>query len=444
MLGRSLEYFDMLVRPAKCLRGDVSLPGDKSISHRAAIMAALANGETRIENFATSADCASTLKCLQQMGVDVRREANTVWIAGVGKSGLRTPSDELDCGNSGTTMRLMSGVLAGQDFKSVLTGDESLSRRPMKRVIAPLTQMGAEIGSVDGHAPLTINGTSPLRSIDYELPIASAQIKSCVLLAGLNADGETTVIESTPTRDHTERMLRWFGVEIGEKVNGQATRISIKGGAELNTAGDMSIPADISAAAFFIVAASSLEGSNIRMENVGINPTRAALIDVVGRQLGGSIRLGEQIELNNEPVATISVIGQLEQQRSSEIKGGVVANLIDELPILAVFGTQLEHGLEVRDAAELRVKESDRIAAVVRNLRLMGADVEEFDDGFRVSRSRLKGATVDSFGDHRIAMAFAVAGLLAVEGETAIVGAECVDVSFPGFFETLKNVVVYE
>ena len=440
MLGRSLEYFVMLVRPARCLRGQVPLPGDKSISHRAAIMAALANGETRIENFATSADCASTLKCLQQLGVEVRRAGTTVRVKGVGKSGFRKPDEALDCGNSGTTMRLMSGVLAGQDFESVLIGDESLSRRPMKRVIAPLAQMGAEIESVDGHAPLTIRGRHPLRSISYELPIASAQIKSCVLLAGLNAGGETSVVESVPTRDHTERMLRWFGVEVGRI----ATKISIRGDAELNAAGDMHIPSDISAAAFFIVAATSLAGSDIQMQNVGINPTRAALIDIISRELGGRARVVEPKEINNEPIATISVSGGLEKQQSNEIKGGVVANLIDELPILAVFGTQLESGLEVRDAAELRVKESDRIAAVVENLRLMGADVEEFDDGFRVSRSRLKGARVDSFGDHRIAMAFAIAGLLADEGETEIIGAECVDVSFPGFFETLKNVVVYE
>ena len=440
MLGRSLEYFVMLVRPARCLRGQVPLPGDKSISHRAVIMAALANGETRIENFATSADCASTLKCLQQLGVEVGRAGTTVRVKGVGKSGFRKPDEALDCGNSGTTMRLMSGVLAGQDFESVLIGDESLSRRPMKRVIAPLAQMGAEIESVDGHAPLTIHGRHPLRSISYELPIASAQIKSCVLLAGLNAGGETSVVESVPTRDHTERMLRWFGVEVGRI----ATKISIRGDAELNAAGDMHIPSDISAAAFFIVAATSLAGSDIQMQNVGINPTRAALIDIISRELGGSARVVEPKEINNEPIATISVSGGLEKQQSNEIKGGVVANLIDELPILSVFGTQLESGLEVRDAAELRVKESDRIAAVVENLRLMGADVEEFDDGFRVSRSRLKGARVDSFGDHRIAMAFAIAGLLADEGETEIIGAECVDVSFPGFFETLKNVVVYE
>ena len=424
------------------LRGEIRLPGDKSISHRAAMLAAIAVGETRIENFAASADCGSTLKCLKQLGVDIRHDGTTVWVNGVGKSGFRPPDGPLDCGNSGTTMRLLAGVLAGQSFDSVLIGDDSLQSRPMKRVIEPLIAMGAKIDSIEGRAPLTIHGRNPLRAIEYELPVASAQIKSCILLAGLNADGETAVIEQIPTRDHTERMLRWFGVDV-KATKSHRSRISVTGACALISS-DLVVPADISAAAFFLVAATCLQGSNIRLPGVGINPTRAAIIEVLTQKFGASVIVNEPREQNNEPVADISADGRLTTQRSKEIKGSIVANLIDELPVLAVLGTQLEDGLEVRDAAELRVKETDRIAAVVTNLKRMGAEVEEFEDGFRVGRSKLKGARVDSYGDHRIAMAFAIAGLLAEEGETEIIGGECVDVSFPGFFQTLQDAVVYE
>jgi 3-phosphoshikimate 1-carboxyvinyltransferase len=435
---------NMHIRPAKCVRGEILLPGDKSISHRAAIIAAMAEGETRIDNFATSVDCAATLECLRQLGVGVRHEGITVWVDGVGKSGFSSSDKPLDCGNSGTTMRLMAGVLAGQNFKTVLTGDDSLRERPMKRVIEPLASMGSNVESDGGRAPLTVHGVNPLRATEYELPVASAQIKSCVLLAGLNAEGKTSVIESTPTRDHTERMLRWFGVEvIEEEEDRHKRRISLKGEDELTGRG-LAVPADISSATFFMVAATCLDQSIIRMPKVGLNPTRTAIIEVLTRKLGASVNVSERSEVNNEPVGDISVRGRLKPQRSNEITGRLVANLIDELPALAVLATQLEYGLMVRDAAELRVKETDRIAAVVENLRRMGADVEEFDDGFRVGKSNLKGARIDSFGDHRIAMAFAIAGLLAMEGETEIIDAECVDVSFPGFFETLQNVVVYE
>jgi 3-phosphoshikimate 1-carboxyvinyltransferase len=433
----------MRIRPAKCIRGEILLPGDKSISHRAAIISAMAEGASRIENFATSADCAATLECLRQLGVDVRQEGTTVRVRGVGKSGFSAPDRPLDCGNSGTTMRLLAGVLAGQGFDSVLTGDDSLQKRPMRRIIEPLTSMGAHFESKDDRAPLEARGRNPLRAIEYELPVASAQIKSCVLLAGLNAEGTTSVIESAPTRDHTERMLRWFGVEVLEAEEYRhKRRISVSGDSML-TALDLTVPADISSATFFMVAASSLPQSNIRMPNVGLNPTRAAIIEVLKEDLGAGVSVSEQRQENNEPVGNISVNGRREQ-RSNEIKGSVVANLIDELPALAVLATQLDSGLEIRDAVELRVKESDRIAAIVENLNRMGADVEEFPDGFRVGKSLLKGARIDSFGDHRIAMAFAIAGLLVGEGETEIIGAECVDVSFPGFFETLQNVVVYE
>ena len=430
----------MKIHPVGRIEGIVTLPGDKSISHRSAMLSALAEGETRISNFASSADCASTLSCLESLGVAVSRQGGEVTVVGRGKRGFAAPSTALNCGNSGTTMRLMSGILAGQSFGSTLTGDESLSGRPMKRVIAPIEMMGAGVVSTDGHAPLVIRGRNPLEPIEYATPVASAQVKSCVLLAGLNADGETSVIESVPTRDHTERMLRWFGVDVREERLAVGHRISVSGDSVLR-ARDIIVPSDISSAAFFLVAAACLEGSHLELPNVGLNSTRSAVIEVL-RSCGADLEIRNERNECNEPVADLRVKGGLRGTGSSEVlKGGVVANLIDEVPILAVFGTQLDSGLEIRDAGELRVKESDRIACVVANLKAMGADVEEFEDGMRVRRSHLRGAVLDSFGDHRIAMAFAVAGLFA-EGETEIVGAECAAVSFPEFFDVLRRVSV--
>jgi 3-phosphoshikimate 1-carboxyvinyltransferase len=306
----------------------------------------------------------------------------------------------------------------------------------MKRVIDPLSQMGAMIDSNDGKAPLEINGGN-LNAIKYSLPVASAQIKSCVLLAGLYAEGTTTVVEPTPTRDHTERMLRGFGVDVSTRSTSEDSEISLSGESELQGI-DITVPGDISSAAFFLVAAACLPGSQLRLKNVGLNPTRAAIIDVLQR-FGAQIEISGRAEISGEPVGDILVSGGLNAASNANIiSGKTIANLIDEIPILAVLGTQLEGGLEVRDAAELRVKESDRIRSIVENLRRMDADVEEFEDGFRVGRSDLKGAVVDSFGDHRIAMAFGVAGLFA-EGETEIIGAECADVSFPGFFDVLAG-----
>jgi len=432
------------VQPAKSIVGKITLPGDKSISHRAAIFSAMAEGETRIENFATSADCASTLDCLRNLGVEIRQENSTVFVKGVGKTGFQKPSKNLDCGNSGTTVRLLAGVLAGQSFDSVLVGDESLSKRPMKRIIEPLTKMGAKIEAENYCAPLKIKGKNPLQSISYKLPVASAQVKSCILLAGLNAVGKTE-IQSATSRNHTELMLRYLGAEIEEKFveteNGFVHQVSIDGNSKL-LAKDLQIPSDISSAAFFIVAAACLKDSEIVLENVGLNPTRTAIVEVL-QALGADIGVLNQKEVCNEIVGNLLVRGRTSfapKTASNIISGDVIANLIDEIPILAVFGTQIENGLEVRNAQELRVKESDRIAAVVENLRRMNADVEEFADGFRVGKSDLKGATVDSFGDHRIAMAFAVAALFA-GGETEIVGAECAKVSFPEFFQTLKKIV---
>lgn len=440
----------MRIQRINYLQGTVSLPGDKSISHRAAMISSLAKGTTRIENFATSADCASTLSCLENLGVEVTRDGNQVVLQGVGKNGFTAPTETLDCGNSGTTMRLMAGILAGQNFKSVLVGDESLSQRPMKRVIEPLEMTGIKISAENNHAPLEIHGNNPLKAITYAPKVASAQVKSCVLLAGLNADGKTTVRNPksataiATSRNHTELMLRYLGATVEEKFleedGGFVHEVSIAGDTVLE-ARDLNVPADISSAAFFLVAGACLNNSEIILKNVGLNPTRRAVVDVL-QMLGADIEVLDEAEICNEIVGDLRVRGKsaLEPQSATNIiQGDVIANLIDEIPIISVFGTQLENGLEIRNAEELRVKESDRIRTVVDNLRKMGAEVEEFQDGLRVGKSALKGAVVDSYGDHRIAMAFAVAALFA-EGETQINGAEWARVSFPAFFQTLSEI----
>lgn len=440
----------MKIKPAEFLHGTLRLPGDKSISHRAAMLAAMADGETIITNFAESEDCASTLNCLARLGVEIRRENEIVRITGVGKKGFRRLLDPLDCGNSGTTARLLAGILAGQSFESVLIGDESLSKRPMRRIIEPLAQMGAKIESQNDCLPLQISGANSLKAIKYELNVASAQVKSCVLLAGLNADG-ATIVRSPPTerrepssRNHTELMLRYLGADLSEnfvETSGKFVQeITIDGNSKL-TAGNLNVPSDVSSAAFFLVAAACLKDSELVLENVGLNPTRRAVVDVL-KNFGAPIEILDEREICNETIGDLRIRGKknlASQTNSNIIEGDIIANLIDEIPILAIFGTQLEGGLEIRGAGELRVKESDRIKAIVTNLRLMNAEIEEFSDGFRVERSNLKGARLDSFGDHRIAMAFAVAGLLA-KGETEIADAKSAAVSFPGFFEVLAKV----
>ncbi len=429
----------MKISPAKSINGTIELPGDKSISHRAAMIAAMANGRTSIDNFATGADCTSTLTCLADLGVEIRREGNSVFVRGVGKRGFSNARRPIDCGNSGTTMRLLAGILAGQPFESVLIGDPSLSKRPMGRIVQPLTEMGASILSENGTPPLTIRGPGLLRSIEYRSPVASAQLKSCVLLAGLNSDGVTTIVEPVKTRDHTERMLAWFGVNTTTEEAAEGSRVSLSGDAKL-TARDVVVPGDISSAAFFIAAAVCLPGADLTLPLVCMNPTRTAFLDVL-RDLGCRIDVFDLCEISNEPVASIRVrFLENAAKPAMVLRGRQVSDLIDEIPVLAVIGTQLGCGIEIRDATELRVKESDRIAAVVGNLSKMGATVTEYPDGFKVGTSRLTGANLDSGGDHRIAMAFAVAGLLA-EGETVINGAECADISFPGFFELLQSVV---
>lgn len=412
------------------------------------MIAALANGTSRISNYSTNADCAATLRCLRQLGVQIECDGSNVAIHGVGAGGLRASEKPLDCGNSGTTMRLLSGILAGQHFNSILTGDNSLRSRPMQRIIEPLEMMGARILSHQGHAPLQINGRRPLQSIQYKLLTASAQVKSCILLAGLNAEGKTSVIEHVITRDHTERMLSWFGasVETGEaaREGGQARFASVAGPAQLN-ARDLSIPGDISSAAYFIAAAGLLSGSSLEISGVGINPTRGLFLKQL-RSLGFDVEVTDTREECNEPVGSIRVRGSKESAAAElesmlSLRSSLIPQLIDELPLLAVVGSQIEGGIEIRDAKELRVKESDRIAATVENLRAMGAEVEEFDDGLRVAGpTQLRGARIDPRGDHRIAMTFAIAGLIAA-GETENKDADCVAVSFPEFFELLESVV---
>jgi 3-phosphoshikimate 1-carboxyvinyltransferase len=440
------------------------VPGDKSISHRAALLAALAQGGavSRITNFSTSADCTSTLRCLAGLGVRVRRDGATVEIEGAGLRLPRAPAAPLDCGNSGTTMRLLAGVLAGQSLRSTLTGDDSLRSRPMRRVIEPLELMGARIRSNDGRAPLTVEGRCPLTAIEYVSPVASAQVKSCVLLAGLNAEGLTTVVERHgATRDHTERLLNWFGAEVGThpvvlsdpprvgsvddaaSVAVRAAAVSVAGGQRLH-ARDVEVPGDISSAAFLLVAAALVAGSELRIAGVGLNPTRAQIIGVLAT-LGADVSVENVAERCNETVGEVVARGSNTLAPTSAganvLRGEMIAGLIDELPILAVAGTQIQGGLVIRDAGELRVKETDRVRAVCENLRAMGVQVEEFDDGLAVSgQTALRGARVNSYGDHRIAMAFTVAALLA-EGETEIEGAECVSVSFPEFFDLLESVV---
>ncbi len=444
---------DRIVESAKNITGGLRPPGDKSLSHRYALLGAIAEGETSIRRYAPGADCASTLRCLEQLGAKVSRRqpesatgepAGEVVIAGGGSFGsfgslgscrsLGTldPQETLDAGNSGSTIRMLSGLLAGQPFRSRITGDESLQRRPMKRIIEPLTRMGANIRARDGNfPPLEIDGAR-LRGIEYSLPVASAQVKSCVLLAGLLAEGKTTVTEPMQTRDHTEIALAQFGAEI-ERGRRSAT---VRGGKPLRGQ-QLTVPGDLSSAAFFLCAALLFPDSDLYVHDVGLNPTRTALLDFL-TGMGATIKLLNLGESAGELIGDIHVTGS--RLRGGEIDGEMAAALIDEIPVLAVLGTQTEDGLVVRGAAELRVKESDRIATVAENLRRMGALVEVFPDGFAIpGKQSLSGAEIESHGDHRIVMAFAVAAL-AAKGETGIKNSEAATVSFPGFFEQLEQV----
>jgi 3-phosphoshikimate 1-carboxyvinyltransferase len=416
--------------------GDFRLPGDKSISHRSAMFAALGGGRSRIDNYSTAQDCQNTLDCLAALGVKYQRHDSIITIEGVGLDGFTEARKTLDVGNSGTSIRLLSGILAGQPFTTEIGGDESLSRRPMRRIIDPLTVMGAQIEARDGtYPPLRISGGN-LRAIEYRPPMASAQVKTCVLLAGLFAEGETTIIEATPTRNHTEIMLRECGAALKIRHDENGESITISGRQPIAALGDYMVAGDISSSAFFLIAALLAPKSELRLRHIGVNPSRAALIDVLA-EMGGQIAIENARQAHGEPVADLvarssSLAGKV------ELSGGVIANLIDEIPVLAIAGTQIDGSMTIHGAGELRVKESDRIRAIVDNLRLMGVTIEEFEDGFQLDGpQRLRGARVKSYGDHRIAMAFSVAGLIA-EGETVIDGADAASVSLPEFYSLLS------
>lgn len=428
------------IQPARQLSGGVEPPGDKSISHRYAMIAALAEGASELRHFAAAADCHSTLDCMKGLGAEVRIEKDVVRITGHGLRGLKSARRALDAGNSGTTMRLLAGILAGQEFPSQLTGDASLRKRPMKRVVGPLRQMGADIRARDDNfAPLDIRG-GRLHAIDFDMPVASAQVKSAVLLAGLFAEGETVVTEPARTRDHTELALEEFGAPL-EKA-GKSIRIRGRengnGAMQLHPR-SLEIPGDLSSAVFFIAAASLFPDSNLLLHNVGLNPTRTAILDVFA-SMGAALQMLSVRSAHGEIVGDLAVKGA--SLKGGVIEGGQIPLVIDELPMLAALGPYTEQGIEIRDAAELRVKESDRIAALAENLRRMGATVEERPDGLRVAgraSGKLRGAEIEPHGDHRIAMAFAVAALGA-NGPTIIRDANCAGVSYPNFFEDLDRV----
>ncbi|MCU1297929.1 MAG: 5-Enolpyruvylshikimate-3-phosphate synthase [Acidobacteriaceae bacterium] len=422
----------IVIRPALGLEGSVRLPGDKSISHRYAMLGAIAQGTTKLENFSTGADCASTLGCVRTLGAQWERKDGSVVIQGRGPA-LQAPKSPLDCGNSGSTMRMLSGILAGQEFQSELIGDESLSRRPMARIITPLSDMGAKIKSQDGgRPPLHING-GRLKAIDYTMPVASAQVKTSLLFAGLYAGGETRVTESVRTRDHGEVALRAFGAELKHEGN----TVEIAGGQELHGI-EATIPGDLSSAAFFLCAAALFPGSQLSIPGLLMNPTRARLLDLL-ISLGVGISVTQLEETNGELIGTVQVEGR--KLRSLTVSGADTAAVIDEIPVLAAIAPFSSEGIEIRDARELRVKESDRIAAVATNLRAMGAEVEEREDGLNIpGNQRLHGAELDSFGDHRIAMAFAVAALRA-DGHTKISKSDAAVISYPAFYEALESLL---
>ncbi|MBU1291247.1 3-phosphoshikimate 1-carboxyvinyltransferase [bacterium] len=426
---------ELVLEKVNQLKGNIFVPGDKSISHRSLILGSIAQGETRVYNLLNSLDCLRTLDCMQALGVKIELDVdNSVNIKGKGLYGLQEPKDILDVGNSGTTVRLLAGLLSGQNFYSVLNGDNSIRKRPMKRVAQPLRLMGADIwGREDGHfAPLSIRG-SKLNPFQYTLPVASAQVKSALLLAGLYATGETVIREHLSTRDHTERMLEIMQADI--KIS--PPEIKIKGGTELRST-DIFIPGDISSAAYFIAAASILRDSRIIIKQVGVNPTRTGIIEIL-KKMGTKIDILNYQIKSNEPQADLMI--EYSKLKGVEIKKENVPFLIDELPLIAVVATQAQGKTVVSGARELRVKESDRIKAIVSELKKMGADIEEEEDGFTVNGpTRLQGAVCESYNDHRIAMSLAVAALLA-EGKTVIKNSECIDISFPGFENTLQNLI---
>ncbi|MFC1562484.1 3-phosphoshikimate 1-carboxyvinyltransferase [candidate division KSB1 bacterium] len=419
-----------LIKKSDGICGEIAVPGDKSISIRSVIFGSIAEGDSFIKGLGTGGDIQSAVKCLKQLGVSFEEKEGLVKISGKGLYGLSKPASIIDVGNSGTTLRLMSGVLAGQKFESVITGDDSIQSRPMKRITAPLKMMGAEIKGRDNdnYAPLSIIGKK-LNSIKYVSPIASAQVKSSIMLAGLYAEGVTRISEPYKSRDHTERMMEYMGVRLNIDEN----RVSIEGGQSLKGR-EIFIPGDVSSAAFLIAAALVVNKSEILLKDVGINPARTGILDVLKR-MGGNIDIQNIREKNSEPVADIVV--KSSELKGVEISGEIIPRIIDEIPILAVVSALSDGETVIKDAAELRVKETDRIKSVVVNLKKMGAYAEEREDGMIIrGENKLKGAELESFGDHRIAISFAVAGL-AAEGDTIIKDSEWAEISFPGFFDLL-------
>jgi 3-phosphoshikimate 1-carboxyvinyltransferase len=420
------------ISPATSVSGAVQLPGDKSISHRYAMLAGIAEGATKISNYSTGADCQSTLACMRALGAESETKDGILCIHGHGLDGLHEPAAALDAGNSGSTIRMLAGILAAQPFVSTIGGDESLSKRPMQRIMKPLAEMGARIeAQQDRFPPLTIHG-GKLHPIEYTLPVASAQVKSCVLLAGLFAEGRTTVHEPLRTRDHTELALREFGAD----VDVDRLSISVTGRPHLEGR-ELRVPGDLSSAAFFLVAALIVPESSLTIHGVGLNPTRSALLDFLA-EMGAQIKILDVSSSGGELIGDVLI-------RKSPIRGGVLekartAALIDEIPVLAVLGAASEEGLIVRDASELRIKETDRIATIAENFQRMGLAIELSEDGFVVpGRQKFHAAELDSFGDHRIAMAFSIAAL-AADGPSTILGADAASVSFPEFFDTLQRV----
>ena len=428
----TIERSYMIIQKNGPLRGELAVPGDKSISHRSVMFGALSEGITEAENFLTGADCLSTISCFRQMGISVEQNGTSVVVHGKGLHGLTRPSGIIDAGNSGTTVRLLSGILAGQPFDSMITGDASIQKRPMKRVMTPLSQMGASITSVheNGCAPLQIKG-SPLHGIHYLSPVASAQVKSCVLLAGLYADTPTSVTEPAISRNHSELMLRYFGADI----QCEGTTSTVLPDPRL-VGQKVNVPGDISSAAYFIAAALLVPGSEVLLKNVGINPTRDGMLRVV-RAMGGDVTLVNENTDGAEPCADLLI--RSSSLHATTIEGELIPTLIDELPVIAVLAAFAEGTTVIKDAAELKVKESDRIAVMAENLKRMGADVEPTDDGMIIHGGRpLHGATINPYLDHRIAMSFAVAAL-AADGKTEIQDADCVKISYPGFYTDLEG-----
>ena len=421
------------------LKGTVSVPGDKSISHRGIMFGSIADGTTEIHNFLPGADCLATIRCFRTLGIEIEQEGSTVTVHGKGLHGLSAPSHILDAGNSGTTTRLLSGILAGQPFESKLSGDESLNSRPMKRIIDPLTQMGADISSIlhNGCAPLYI-APSRLHGIHYDSPVASAQVKSCILLAGLYAEGETSVTEPGLSRNHTELMLKEFGADIRSVHDLDCSRTTaiIQPGRELHGQ-KLTVPGDISSAAYFIAAGLIVPDSEIRITNVGINPTRAGILKIC-EDMGARIELSNERTEGGEKIADITV--RTSRLHGTVIEGDIIPALIDEIPVIAVMAAVAEGTTVIRDAAELKVKETDRIETVTDNLKAMGCDVTPTEDGMIINGGKLKGASIHTLLDHRIAMAFSIAAL-AAEGRTRILDSKCVDVSYPAFYDTFEELL---